>query len=574
MGDGPVFRVISPDGDERRVVFTPPEMQIGSSLDATLVLGGHGVSGKHCRISLRGDRLIVTDRGSKNGTYVNSRRCVEPLEFRPGDRLSVGAYIIEFASDERQFRKIEEKLRFEPVALARGEDEQRAAEQRRFARYAREWIEQGRPRRLLLRGRDLALAEGWLAVPAQRAEVEADAALHEFVVASARALRIRRAVQFVIAGVALGAVVIFLATRPKASVVPPPPREPTPPVEDRVVEKTGPEKQVAREEWIEHQVSPGETLEDIARYYEVSPVLLPQWNPGVTTPTPGMTLKVRTTRPPRAPLVEEYYTVGEGEDWLSVANLYNISVDKLRAFNPGLPDRLKGGEELTLWIDAGQFGAKTPNPDDLPIFIVPEGSSSVGGVTSGSLFNPVQLLPSPLAMVRCASHAYATNYTLSLLLRGIAEFRAQGYDGEIMVADLSLKEGGGYGRHKSHQSGRDADIWLLTKRKQFRRGCNNCSTDRCRPDPEEVDWRSTWRFIRALHATGGVQEIFLSHWLQEELYKAAVAEGETEQELKELIQWPRRKGTKALVMHSDGHIHHIHVRFKCDPNDTACSYAK
>lgn len=572
MADGPVFKVVSPDGDERRVVFTGPDMQVGSSVDSNLVLGGHGVSGKHCRISARGDRLIVTDRGSRNGTYINSRRCVEPTEFRKGDRLSVGAYVIEIVDDD-QARKLEEKLKFEPVALARGEDEQRAAEQRRLTRYAREWVDHGRARRLLLRGPDLALAESWMAVPAQRAEVEAEPLLREFVAASTRAQLIRRALQLTTGGALLGALTIYLF----AGKDPPAPPPPPPPPEEAVslvVEKTGASGQSAREEWIEHQVSPGESLEDIARYYEVSPVLLPQWNGGVTALTPGMKLKVRTTRPPRPPLVEEYYTVGEGEDWLSVANLYSTSVDKLRQFNPTVGDRLKGGDELVLWIEAGQFGAKTPNPDDLPIFIVPEGSSSVGGVTSGTLSNPVQLLPSPLAQVRCASHAYATNYTLSKLLRGIAEFRAQGYDGEIMIADLSLKDGGGYGRHKSHQSGRDADIWLLVKRKQFRRGCNNCSTDRCRPDPEEVDWRATWRFIRTLHSTGAIKEIFLSHHLQEELHKAAIAEGETAAELKSLIQWPRPKGYPALVMHSDGHIHHIHVRFKCDPSDSACSNAK
>lgn len=572
MADGPVFKVISPEGDERRVAFAGPDMQIGSSLDSALVLGGHGVSGKHCRISGRGDRLIVTDRGSKNGTYVNSRRCVEPTEFGPGDRLSVGAYVIEIADDDRDGRRLEQKLRFEPVALARGEDEQRAAEQRRLTRYAREWIDHGRARRLLLRGRDLALAEGWMSAPTQRAEVEAEAALAEFVRASMRSLRIRRALQFTTGGVLLGAAMIFALSRPTPQAPEP---EPTPAASDnQVSERTGPEGPVAKEEWIEHQVSPGETLEDIARYYEVSPVLLPQWNGGVTTLSPGAKLKVRTTRPPRPPLVEEYYTVGEGEDWLAVANLYSTSVDTLRGFNPKAGERLKAGEELMLWIEAGQFGSKTPNPDDLPIFIVPEGSSSVGGVTRGTLANPVQLLPSVLTDVRCASHAYATNHTLSVLLRGISEFRAQGYDGQIMIADLSLKDGGGYGRHKSHQSGRDADIWLLVKRKQFRKGCNNCSTESCRPDPEEVDWRMTWRFIRALNSTSKIQEIFLSHHLQAELHKAALAEGETAQELKSLIQWPRPKGMPALVMHSDGHIHHIHVRFKCDPNDSACSNAK
>ena len=134
--DGPVFKVISPDGDERRVAFVGPEMQIGSGIDSSLVLAGHGVSGKHCRISLRGGKLIVADRGSKNGTFINSKKCVEPTEFKPGDRLSVGAYTIEIAG-EADARKIEEKLKFSPVALARSEEEQRRSEQKRLARYAR-----------------------------------------------------------------------------------------------------------------------------------------------------------------------------------------------------------------------------------------------------------------------------------------------------------------------------------------------------------------------------------------------------------------------------------------------------
>ena len=41
-----------------------------------------------------------------------------------------------------------------------------------------------------------------------------------------------------------------------------------------------------------------------------------------------------------------------------------------------------------------------------------------------------------------------------------------------------------------------------------------------------------------------------------------------------MIQHPRKPGYPALVMHSDGHIHHIHVRFKCAPDDAGCSNAK
>lgn len=573
MGDGPVLKVISPEGDERTVKFAGAELQVGSSLDSSLVLGGHGVSGKHCRISLRGDKLVVTDRGSKNGTFVNSRRCVEPTEFGPGDRLSVGAYVIEFAGERGG--GIEQKLRFEPVALTRGEDEQRAGERRRLTRYAREWVDHGRARRLLLRGRDLSLAEGWMAVPAQRAEVEAEPLLREFVVASGRAQLVRLAVKLTAAGVLLGALVVFLMPGGEAPAEAPAEAPKGPTGERSVVQGTGPSDKVVREEWIEHVVSPGETYEEIARYYDVPTVMLQ--TQGGAALTPGTKLRIKSAKPARPPLVEERYVVAEGEDWLTVANLYSTTADKLRQFNPSLDERLRPGDELKLWIDAGQFGTKTPNPDDLPIFIVPEGSSSIGGVTRGALVNPVQLLPSPLAEVRCASHAYATNFTVTQLLRAVAAFRSENpayKDGQVMIADLSLREGGKYGHHKSHQSGRDADIWLLPKTKQFLKNCNNCSTSSCRPEPEEVDWRTTWRFIRALHGTGQIKEVFLSHHLQENLYKAALELGETKEELKPLIQWPKNKGMPALVMHSDGHIHHIHVRFKCDPTDLACSEEK
>ena len=94
---GSVLRVISPGGEVRTVPLTGADLQIGSSIESSLVLAGNGVSGQHCRIELRGQKLTVVDRGSKNGTFVNSRRCVEPTEIHEGDRIGVGTYILEVA---------------------------------------------------------------------------------------------------------------------------------------------------------------------------------------------------------------------------------------------------------------------------------------------------------------------------------------------------------------------------------------------------------------------------------------------------------------------------------------------
>lgn len=52
----------------------------------------HGVSRQHCRLSRQGNRLVVTDLGSTNGTYLNGR-LLQPHRETPladGDRLILG----------------------------------------------------------------------------------------------------------------------------------------------------------------------------------------------------------------------------------------------------------------------------------------------------------------------------------------------------------------------------------------------------------------------------------------------------------------------------------------------------
>ncbi len=580
MADGEagarILRVIPPEGEARTVRLEGAELQVGSAIESTLVLGGHGVSARHCRIELRGGQVFVVDRGSRNGTFVNSRRIVEPTELNEGDRIGVGAYTLELAAPKALAgrKQAADKLRVEEVKLNRGDEERRTAERERLLRYARDWHVKGRPRRLLLHARDLAAASAWPA-----AERNADPTLAALIEATTRAQRLKLGLGLGFGGAVLAAGAIYwvVAGTRTRDVPPPLPVEQVVEVavpKDRPGEPAPDVTQAAK--MVEHEVRPGETYEDIARYYGVSLAMLQKFNtislgdPAV----PGTKLKMMSTKPPRPPMQEELYVVSPGDDWRSIAGYYKVSLDDLRRQNPKYGDQLRGDEELRFMVESEPFAAKTPNPDDLPIFIVPEGASSEGSVTGGALRNAVQLLPSPLVSIRCSMNSFATDYTVKALLGAVAEFRRQGYTGELMVGDLSLRDGGKYKLHKSHQSGRDADIWLLVKRKAYTKGCRNCSTDSCRPEPEDVDWAAEWRFIKALDAGGLVQEIFLSHHLQELLYNAGKAQGAKPEELARMIQWPRRPGTPALVMHSDGHVHHTHVRFKCDPTDTACSNQK
>jgi transcriptional regulator with PAS, ATPase and Fis domain len=71
-----------PDGPER--------IAIGSSSSCDIIFDDPYVSASHCQLERRApDRLLVRDRHSKNGTFINGNR-IESAELRPGAILMLG----------------------------------------------------------------------------------------------------------------------------------------------------------------------------------------------------------------------------------------------------------------------------------------------------------------------------------------------------------------------------------------------------------------------------------------------------------------------------------------------------
>ena len=70
------------------LVRSRPAM-LGRSRACDLVLGDDSVSRRHAMLVREGDRIILTDLGSTNGTFVNGRQITE-AEVQPGDRLRLG----------------------------------------------------------------------------------------------------------------------------------------------------------------------------------------------------------------------------------------------------------------------------------------------------------------------------------------------------------------------------------------------------------------------------------------------------------------------------------------------------
>lgn len=72
---------------------------IGRAPDCDLVLQDRSVSGRHARLTWSGDRIVVEDLGSANGTWLGDRK-VERAVVRPGEELRFGDEAISW-SDPR-----------------------------------------------------------------------------------------------------------------------------------------------------------------------------------------------------------------------------------------------------------------------------------------------------------------------------------------------------------------------------------------------------------------------------------------------------------------------------------------
>ena len=70
--------------------------QIGRSLSNEVVVQDAEVSRHHASVEVRGNDTIVTDAGSRNGTYLNGAKINGPVKLKHGDRIEVGNTSIEF----------------------------------------------------------------------------------------------------------------------------------------------------------------------------------------------------------------------------------------------------------------------------------------------------------------------------------------------------------------------------------------------------------------------------------------------------------------------------------------------
>jgi len=155
--------------------------------------------------------------------------------------------------------------------------------------------------------------------------------------------------------------------------------------------------------------------------------------------------------------------------------------------------------------------------------------------------------------------------------------------GVAAVGDLSRRGGGASVEHKSHQSGRDVDVFYFAVDRDGRSVRPGDTMLRFNAEGRAVRWspahgvrapargvppyrfdaRRNWAFVRALltDSDAEVQWIFVERGLGALLIRHAAESGED----------PALLARAAFVMHqpsdAEAHDDHMHVRLYCDPAD-------
>src|ERR1700750_2834365 len=98
--------------DDTVISMTEGPVVIGRQAGATLKIGNASVSRRHAVIEKEGDRFVIADLGSRNGTFVNDVP-VRRRELQHGDRVRIGESQFFFLYEDTDEPKRTSEIRFD-----------------------------------------------------------------------------------------------------------------------------------------------------------------------------------------------------------------------------------------------------------------------------------------------------------------------------------------------------------------------------------------------------------------------------------------------------------------------------
>ena len=177
---------------------------------------------------------------------------------------------------------------------------------------------------------------------------------------------------------------------------------------------------------------------------------------------------------------------------------------------------------------------------------------SVGHPHDGFLFNGIQMPQGKEWLVALPQYAWGTEETITSLIHCMKKVDEKFPDSpRVVIGSISQEGGGPFRPHKSHQSGRDADVGFYYK-PGYPSG---------KPGTREnLDLPRTWELLRAFVTDTDVDMILLDDSVKVLLEGYALSIGEDPVWIGDLF---RGNGSRysQLVKHVPGHEAHMHVRF-------------
>ena len=178
------------------------------------------------------------------------------------------------------------------------------------------------------------------------------------------------------------------------------------------------------------------------------------------------------------------------------------------------------------------------------------GSISVGFADQGRLINAVHMPDDPAWICQRPDLAWGAQETVDALALAFRAVRAAYPDSApARLSHIGARDGGYLRPHKSHQSGRDADIAFFYKGDAVPGG-------RGRRE-RYIDPARSWTLLRALITQTDVQVILVDRGIQDVLRTYALSAGEDRAWLDRVF----RAGKASIVQHARKHRDHFHARF-------------
>ncbi len=180
------------------------------------------------------------------------------------------------------------------------------------------------------------------------------------------------------------------------------------------------------------------------------------------------------------------------------------------------------------------------------------GALSIGHPHQGYLMNGMRMPSGKYWTVALPQYAYGTEETIAGLIRCITLVNQRFPNTpKVVIGSISKEAGGHFPPHKSHQSGRDADVGFYY----------NAGFPIAKPaNRENLDVERTWALVRTFIVETDVDMILIDTKVQRLLEMHALRRGEDPVWLKSVFHGTGQ-AYSSLIKHAPGHTAHMHVRF-------------